>query len=359
MGVLLRWLAYWYAVWPLSTWLIAILGVTGTGYVVWYGAKWWWDRRSFNRMTKAKQVQYVRPKRIRELVRMWYGSLFDTRRIGRTNIPRHIGLWGGLGLAIMTCAGVSWFWQTAIGYMAIPPVIWIGLAGIRLSYWFVDQGRIFVIATLKEIAAAHLPTRKGDGGGQPGVTVTRWANMTTPLEIVFEVGANFNQKTHGEQLLRQINLLYGQHLTWVEHVSYVMEEERNNVGGTDTHQKVISGFDPNTLTFRIASAPPIPSRAYWRNEYLFHPAISPRFFPLGIGIQGGVELLNEVTGEIEVIHGLDLAGEMTSYAQAAGTSVGQVLSVGAQPHVLIAGVTGSGKAVADQAPIAVWRASCG
>lgn len=86
--------------------------------------------------------------------------------------------------------------------------------------------------------------------------------------------------------------------------------------------------------------PPLPLRAPWNERYLLNDNIAWSYFPLALGVENGVKITNEETGQDEYVLGFDVAGDQRKKK---GVQVGEEVVMA--PQVLIAGSTGGGKSL--------------
>lgn len=101
-----------------------------------------------------------------------------------------------------------------------------------------------------------------------------------------------------------------------------------------------AGWNYNAGHVTIMRMPPLPSRAAWNEHYLLNDKIAWSFFPIALGVENGVKLHNDETGDDEFVLGFDVSGAQTKIK---GVQVGA--EVAQAPMVLIAGGTGGGKSL--------------
>ena len=169
------------------------------------------------------------------------------------------------------------------------------------------------------------------------VKVTKWApDGLTPLNIDFAVPPTFN--AGGQQnFIELFNQNYGINNAWVAR----------------SVEKGVPGWDYENNVVHMYSVPPIPQIAPWHERYVLTEGIAWSFFPCGLGAENGVEMVNPETGKKEYVLGFDLSGEQKSVGEKAGLTVSPEITT--SPMALVAGGTGSGKAIACDEPIAVIK----
>lgn len=178
------------------------------------------------------------------------------------------------------------------------------------------------------IAAASIKYESNlDHTNSKKIKVIRWSDPITPQMISFELGPNLTRNVQ-EPFMQAFNLYFGEESTWVP--SYDQELEHK-------------GWDfPNGI-LHIYSVPPLPQKAKWSTHYVNGEGISWSWFPLGLGVEGGVEQPNPETNEVENVIGIDVSGLQDGEGAKAGIRVHP--SIVASPQILIAGRTGGGKAI--------------
>lgn len=165
------------------------------------------------------------------------------------------------------------------------------------------------------------------------IKVKKWAaDGLTPLRIDIAVPPTFNAA--GELgFIEQFNQVYGTSNAWVARSA----------------EEGVPGWDYENNVVHMYSVPPIPQSAPWSERYVLDPGISWSFFPLGLAAENGVEMKNPETGKNEYVIGFDVAGEQAKYSKKAGYAMGSEIVT--SPMLLIAGGTGSGKALSSDTPV--------
>lgn len=257
-----------------------------------------------------------------------------------TGEPRTINMTRRLAFHLLCAAG---FLMSIIGaiFTSWITILW------GLFWFFVAMG--FGISSAKPILAErnrlyermfkigsksfHYEAEAADHP-QSKVQVLEWDDYVTPTKVRFEVSDEFSD-TGEEGFLRQFNQIFGTQRTWVP--SY--DEEK------DEH-----GWDYDEGVVTLYAVPPLPTMAPWSEHYVLSPEIAWSFFPIGLGVEHGVELKNPHTGEVENVLGFDLAGEQGKMAKHGVKVSGKIT---AAPMVMVAGGTGGGKALAADTMIYV------
>lgn len=160
------------------------------------------------------------------------------------------------------------------------------------------------------------------------IKVTKWApDGITPLRVDILVPPTFNAS--GERgFLDQFNQVYGTNNAWVA------RSAKDGEPGWDYGKGVVHMF----------SVPPIPMIAPWHERYVLSEGIAWSFFPCGLGAENGVEMRNPETGKMEYVLGFDVSGLQTSEGKKHNMRVGDEITT--SPMAMVAGGTGSGKAIA-------------
>ena len=157
------------------------------------------------------------------------------------------------------------------------------------------------------------------------INVTKWAvDRVTPIAIDIKVPANFSSGSQ-QAFMEQFNQIYGTNNAWV--ARSLKEKE--------------PGWDYEKGVVHLFAVPPIPTIAPWHERYVLDENIAWSFFPVGLGAENGVPMINPETGKKENVLGFDVSGNQPGY--------------GASPMALIGGTTGSGKAIANDTKIQVLR----
>lgn len=177
------------------------------------------------------------------------------------------------------------------------------------------------------------------------IQVLEWEEYVKPLKIEFFVPDTFGEQGT-EGFMRQFNLMLGQETSWVP-----SDEEVKDESGNTVEIKPGWNFPENKVT--IYAVPPLPMRAEWKEHYVINDDIAWSFFPIGLGVENGVEITNPETGETENVLGFDFSGEQAGLARKRNVKISDKITT--SPMVLIAGGTGGGKSVSLTTPIRVAK----
>lgn len=164
--------------------------------------------------------------------------------------------------------------------------------------------------------------------------VTEWNDLVMPEKITFYVPTGFDSSGE-EGFLRLLNQIFGRNQTWVPDI---------NVGGWD--------YEKGEAHFIVM--PPLPTMAPWKEEYAIGPEIAESFFPVALGVEGGIELTDKETGEKIRLLGYDVAGETKDKAKEFGYNADASL-MSASPQILVGGSTGSGKSISLKESVLAYK----
>lgn len=196
-----------------------------------------------------------------------------------------------------------------------------------------------VIKTMAEIAKEHNLGPKAERGQNlpPSayVKVTEWAEPARPSKIEIPISTSFRENGQ-ESFMRHFNQFHGVLTTWVEDV------DKNGEGG----------FSYQDYVAKLRAVPPLPTLAPWDEHYILAEGVSKDFFPIGLGVEKGLELPNPKTKEIEHVIGFDVSGNVAKTAKKFGLNCDPLLDT-ASPHAYICGGTGGGKALSSDTLVPV------
>lgn len=160
------------------------------------------------------------------------------------------------------------------------------------------------------------------------IRILEWdEDQIKPLKVEFDVPTTFSESGE-ENFQRQFNQIFGQLTTFVPHV-----DPDNDVYGWD--------YEKGKVTLK--AVPPLPMMAPLDAHYFTDKSIAWSFFPIALGVENGVEMVNPKTKETEHVLGFDLSGDEKEAAKKAGVKLGPEIT--ASPMVFIGGGTGGGKAL--------------
>lgn len=177
-----------------------------------------------------------------------------------------------------------------------------------------------------------------EGSPEGVLKVVEWRDdMVSARRIDVNIPTTFDQMSE-DRVLRSFNQFFGRETAWVA---------RSDKEGEP-------GWDYENFVLRLIITAPLPQRANWDEKYITSPGVPWSFFPIGLGIENGIEMLNAETGKMEYVIGYDVTGLTGKEAKKHGMNVSPMLAGGAAPMVLIAGGTGSGKALPVDTELAVY-----
>lgn len=172
---------------------------------------------------------------------------------------------------------------------------------------------------------------------QAVIRITDWRDFIKPQKVEFDIPDSFGEEGT-EAFLKQFNQLFGKETAWVP-----SDDPETGDPGWD--------FEKGVLT--IHAVPPLPGSAPWSEHYVLGDGVAWSFFPIGLGVENGLELPNPKTGEIEHVLGFDLSGEQAKVAGKFGLKMSQAITT--SPMALIAGGTGGGKSLSSDTKVRVFN----
>lgn len=169
------------------------------------------------------------------------------------------------------------------------------------------------------------------------IRVTEWNDYIKPQKVEFDVPTEFNGESGEEGFLKQFNQVFGRETAWVPS------------DNPETHEP---GWDYERGVVTIHAVPPLPQSAGWDEHYVLAEGVAWSFFPIGLGVENGIELLNPETGVTENVLGFDLSGEQAGIGKKAGIKVSPTITT--SPMVFVGGGTGGGKSLASETLVEVF-----
>lgn len=267
----------------------------------------WKERIKFTMKDSRPIKGEAGPKRSLLFILMWVAGLLLTVAAAFTET------W------ILALVGVVLFF-TAVGFASISAKPLIETRRNILN-------KMFEIATMKSLVDSSVDSPS------EVIQILKWENMIEPREVKFEIQSKFSD-TGEEGFMVHFNQFFGTELTWVPSF-----DEETGATGWDYKESVLT----------IRTVPPLPTMAKWSERYVLDDGISWSFFPLGLGVEGGVEIPNPETGETENVLGFDVAGKQSGMKKYKCSK-----KIVTSPMALVAGATGGGKAEADNTLVTVW-----
>lgn len=160
--------------------------------------------------------------------------------------------------------------------------------------------------------------------------VLEWEESIKPTKVRMTIPVNF-EPLAVDVFLLQWNVMFGDGREWAPDVT-----------GDEKGWDFISGF------VTLKAGEPMPNMAPWSAHYVLNEKCPWSYFPLAIGVQGGI-LMDSPDGKSkEHILGFDFAGNAPKEGKKKGYYVGDELQSGASPMCLVVGATGGGKSVLQQ-----------
>lgn len=173
---------------------------------------------------------------------------------------------------------------------------------------------------------------------QAVISILEWNDYVKPQKVEFQVPDSFGAEGE-EGFLRQYNQIFGTETTWVP---------------SDDPEKG-PGWNYEEAKLTIHAVPPLPGRADWSEHYVLGDGVAWSFFPIGLGVENGIELPNPKTGTTENVLGFDLSGEQAKVGQKHGVKVAGTITT--SPMAFIGGGTGGGKSLSVDTLVRVVRSN--
>lgn len=314
--------------------LLRLVGVLHTKLVI--------ERKANVKGPRSRQMQKNLPKPIwpKMKERLAY-SMKDKRAFsikgeakegGFTNSQMLWAIYLG-GLALSLWGGYSGNWKFIVtGYFVFFVFVTFGI--MRANPIIKKREEIY--RKMFEIAKGTLgQSAEYAENPQAVIQIIEWREIIKPTKVRFEVPTTFAADSE-ENFLRQFNQIFGTETTWVP------------FNDPDTGKP---GWNYEEGFVTLKETPPLPQSAPWDEHYVLDPSISWSFFPIGLGVENGVELENPKTGQTENVLGFDVAGNQPGVSKEFGKYCSPTITT--SPMALVAGGTGGGKALAVDTPIYV------
>lgn len=199
-------------------------------------------------------------------------------------------LWG-IGLVITVVAG---FINKPIIIVAGVIMFFAAITFGIMSSKAILEAKKKVVRRMFDIARTKLG-QSAEYESNPGavVRVLEWADYIKPRKAEFDVPTAFNAEGGEESFMKQFNQIFGQDSAWVP-----SDDKETGEPGWNYEKGIVT----------IHAVPPLPTMAPWDEHYVLGEGIAWSFFPIALGVEGGVELPNPATGKIENVLGFDLSG---------------------------------------------------
>lgn len=250
-------------------------------------------------------------------------------------ISRRMAYWliRAAGLVVAIIGGA----MGNFGIVAIAAIVYF--IGIIYGYKSADRlmkAREAIYARMFAVSKTKLgQSVEYENNPQSVIRIVEWRDFIKPQKVEFDIPDSFGEEG-AEGFMKQFNQLFGRETAWVP---------------TDNEETGDSGWDFDKGVLTIGAVPPLPRSAPWDEHYVLADGVAWSFFPIGLGVEHGLELPNPKTGETENVLGFDLSGEQGKVAEKFGLKMSQAITT--SPMALIAGGTGGGKAMANDTPIRV------
>jgi len=250
-------------------------------------------------------------------------------------VKRRTFYWGlrGAGLVVALIAGIA-------GSFALFLVA-AGVYIASLVYGYKSADRLMVereklYKRMFSVARSKLQqSAEYESNPQAVIRVTEWRDYVKLQKVEFDIPDTFGEEAT-EAFMKQFNQLFGRETAWVP-----ADNEETGDPGWDFEKGVVT----------ISAVPPLPRKAPWLEHYVLAKEVAWSFFPIGLGVEHGLELPNPETGVVENVLGFDLSGEQGKVADKYGIKMAQAITT--SPMALIAGGTGGGKALSVDTKIEV------
>lgn len=229
------------------------------------------------------------------------------------------------GLLVAAFSG----WQSSGKLFGISILI----AYISMLFSLVSANKIVVereqvLKRMLELKGSKMRLRDREKGMIPRIErefkITEWhEDLINPIKMEIYMPTDFDLLSV-DGFLESFNLIFGANGQWVSD---------DNSGG----------FDFNAGIASIRVSPKLPQIAMWHERYLDPRYIHWSYFPLALGSENGVPLVNEETGETERVLGFAVNSGQEKLSKKNGVNIGP--EIVAAPQVLVAGGTGGGKSL--------------
>ncbi len=285
----------------------------------------WKERIKFTRADKRAFVLGKKPKKD--------GS---PRTIGKTT--RRKAYWGirGIGLLLAVLGGL-------LGGSAMAFLLFLSACVYTASivFAYISADRLMVIREEKMKRMFSVARQKlgqsVEYEANPGavIRVLDWKDYVQPTKIEFDIPDTFGEDG-AEGFMKLFNQNFGKETAWVP---------------CDDPETGDPGWDFDKAVVTIRAVPPLPRMAKWDEHYVLSDGIAWSFFPIALGVENGVELMNPKSGEIENVLGFDVSGQQAKVGEKFGLKVAP--TIGMTPQILVAGRTGGGKSLSVETPVQV------
>lgn len=241
------------------------------------------------------------------------------------------------GLVIVIIGAFIGMWQI---YVSAFMIFFFAMGfGIHASKELLET-RAKIYRRMFEISQSKLGTSAEHADNPEAVIrVLEWSDPLKPSKVEFDVPTTFGQEGE-ENFLKQYNQVFGNETAWVPD----NDVETGKPGWN---------YDDGKATFR--AVPPLPTMAPWLEHYINGEGVAWSFFPIALGVENGIELVNPNSGETENVLGFDLSGEQSGIGKKFGIKVGGEITT--SPMAFVGGGTGGGKSLSEDTLVFVIRSS--
>lgn len=182
--------------------------------------------------------------------------------------------------------------------------------------------RDLVLKRMMELKSSKMRLVNREKGAMPNIEtefrVVSWGDdLVNPTKMDIYMPTDFDL-LQVDGFMESFNLIFGGNGTWVSDDSE-------------------GGFDFNAGVAHIKVSPKLPPIAIWHERYLDPKYIHWSYFPLALGSENGVPLVNEETGETERVLGFAVNSGQEKLSKKNGVNIGR--EVTSSPQILVAGGT--------------------
>jgi len=229
----------------------------------------------------------------------------------------------GVALTLLALSLVPYIWSLVWGYQSADKILTIREKLVK---------KMFSTARTKLGQSAEYESNPSEV-----VRVLEWEDEIKPQKVEFDIPDSFGEEGM-ENFMKHFNQNFGRETAWVP---------------SDNPETGEPGWDFEKGILTINAVPPLPTMAPWSEHYVLGEGVAWSFFPIGLGVENGLELPNPKTGEVENVLGFDLSGEQAGVAKQFGLKMSGAITT--SPMVLVAGSTGGGKALSSDTKIRVFN----
>lgn len=258
----------------------------------------------------------------------------EPKEEGLTNKQVLIIIWC-LGLIVfLTATIIGTYWLLCLGFLFFSFAVGFGIQAAHP----IIKGREQIYTKMHDIGKSTLGMSSEQGTRpQSVIQILEWREPLSPTKVRFQIPTTFNADS-SESFLRQFNQVFGTDTTWV-----AFDDPESRKPGWN--------FAEGELTLK--ETPPLPQMAPWSEHYVLDPGVAWSFFPVALGVEDGIEIMNPATGKMENVLGFDLSGEQVGLSKKMGAYCSPKITT--SPMVLAAGGTGGGKALSVKTKVRVKK----